>query len=197
MSRARFLAYCRRQSVVAGCASFLAGAAVVANALYFQPEQPLVMRSAASAADAPSADPLVRAVQAELSQRGAYEGPLDGLPGPQTREAIRAFEQEFGRAPTGEASEALLTLLRKPQTARNLETPQAVAAPPAPFDPQVAVVQSALSRSAYGPLKADGYFGPQTREAIVRFQADHALPATGTISDALIVELRAVGALED
>ena len=70
-------------------------------------------------------------------------------------------------------------------------------APPAAApDKQVAAVQDALAKAAYGPVRADGVFGRQTRDAIVRFQQDHGLPVTGDISDALVVELRAVGALD-
>lgn len=65
------------------------------------------------------------------------------------------------------------------------------------FDPLVAVVQTALARSAYGPLTADGVMGPATRDAIVRFQHDHDLPVTGEVSEALVLELRAYGALDD
>ena len=71
--------------------------------------------------------------------------------------------------------------------------PEIAAAEP---DERVAVVQDALARSAYGPLTADGVFGPQTRDAILRFQRDHGLPLTGAISDALVVELRAAGAID-
>jgi peptidoglycan hydrolase-like protein with peptidoglycan-binding domain len=64
-------------------------------------------------------------------------------------------------------------------------------------DPLVASVQSALALSAYGPLNADGVVGPDTREAIMRFQRDHNLPVTGEISDGLVIELRAAGAMHD
>jgi peptidoglycan hydrolase-like protein with peptidoglycan-binding domain len=67
--------------------------------------------------------------------------------------------------------------------------------PAAAGDVQIAAVQEALAKAAYGPLHADGFLGRQTREAIMRFQKDHDLPVTGDISDALIVELRAAGAL--
>jgi peptidoglycan hydrolase-like protein with peptidoglycan-binding domain len=61
----------------------------------------------------------------------------------------------------------------------------------------VAAVQRALAISAYGPLREDGILGPDTREAIIRFERDRGLPPTGEVSDRLIMELRAAGALED
>jgi peptidoglycan hydrolase-like protein with peptidoglycan-binding domain len=58
-------------------------------------------------------------------------------------------------------------------------------------------VQRALALAAYGPVGVDGFVGPQTREAIMRFQRDHNLPVTGEISDSLVIELRAAGALDE
>jgi peptidoglycan hydrolase-like protein with peptidoglycan-binding domain len=58
-------------------------------------------------------------------------------------------------------------------------------------------VQNALAVAAYGPLSTDGVIGPETRDAIKRFQRDHNLPVTGEISDSLVIELRATGAMRD
>ena len=74
--------------------------------------------------------------------------------------------------------------------------PAAAEAAPA-SDPLLATIQKALARAAYGPVEADGFMGPQTHDAIMRFQRDHNLPVTGEVSDALVVELRAAGALDD
>ena len=144
---------------------------------------------------------MVEAVQSALKSAGYYAGPVDGIAGMQTASAIRAFEQRNGMKETGRATPDLLDAIRstpsgfRPPTAAAPAEPAAAAAHAAP-DERVAAVQAALSRAAYGQVKADGVFGPQTREAIVRFQQDHGLPPTGEISDALVVELRAAGALE-
>lgn len=58
-------------------------------------------------------------------------------------------------------------------------------------------VQNALALSAYGPINADGVVGPETRTAIMRFERDHNLPVTGEISESLVLELRAAGAMTD
>ncbi len=125
---------------------------------------------------------------------------MDGIAGEQTRAAIAEYERKLGWAPTGAASRDLLTAIRAGAAAGSA-APDATAmgsieAAPAAPDRNVALVQEALAKAAYGPLRADGVFGRQTRDAIVRFQQDHGLPATGEISDALVVELRAVGALD-
>jgi peptidoglycan hydrolase-like protein with peptidoglycan-binding domain len=197
VSIGRMVRVLRRQSAIAGLGATLAAACVVGNALFLQPPaQSARSPLAAPAVQSPqfrAPDPLVRSVQAELAESGFYTGPLDGLAGRRTRDAILSFESAARLTRSGERSEALLASLRR---YRALGSPaQAAGAPGGSFDAQVAAVQAALSRSAYGPLRADGRFGPQTRDAIVRFQTDHALPVTGEISDALVVELRAVGAL--
>jgi peptidoglycan hydrolase-like protein with peptidoglycan-binding domain len=111
-----------------------------------------------------------------------------------------AFETAAGRRQTGEASLDLLAALRAAEASDATSLPKLAAGDaaeaPAP-DARVAAVQRALSIAAYGPLRADGVFGPQTRDAIARFQKDRGLPPTGEISDSLIVELRAAGALQD
>ena len=178
-------------------------AGIVANALFLQsgrhPAPLFSTRIVTTEPQVAHPDAMVEAVQSALKDAGYYAGPVDGIAGAQTASAIRAFEQRNGRRETGVAEPDLLEAIRAAPTAFRPPTNAApaadVAADAAP-DERVAAVQTALSRAAYGQIKADGVFGPQTRDAIIRFQQDHGLPATGEISDALVVELRAAGALE-
>lgn len=55
---------------------------------------------------------LIRQVQEGLARRGYDPGGADGIAGPKTRAAVRAYQSEAGLAADGEVSEALLTLLR-------------------------------------------------------------------------------------
>ncbi len=205
----------RRPQVLAGLLSLAVGAGIATNALFLQagphPSPFFFTRERQSQHVGQQPDELVRDVQGALLQVGYYSGPLDGIAGPQTRSAIEAFETQAGHAPSGEANLELLAEIREARrpdlspvsTRVSGPAEQAMLAPTSPAtapqtaqaDPLVASVQDALARSAYGPLTADGVAGPDTREAILRFQRDHNLPATGEVSDALVVELRAAGAL--
>ncbi|WP_193172326.1 peptidoglycan-binding protein [Nisaea nitritireducens] len=60
--------------------------------------------------DAPAA--IVAEIQGELARLGLYSGSIDGLMGPKTRAAIRAFEQSAGLEESGEATAVLLETLK-------------------------------------------------------------------------------------
>ncbi len=71
----------------------------------------LSARQPASRAPGPAAAPagrnLVRSIQKRLAARGYYSGAVDGDLGPQTREAIEAYERAHGRSSTGRATPRL------------------------------------------------------------------------------------------
>ncbi len=173
-------------------------AAIVANAAFLQSgRHPAPLFATRHAPELPARpDARVEAVQAALRDVGYYAGPVDGIAGEQTKAAIAAYERKLGWATTGAASRDLLTAIKADASAPPA-SPEAITIGSIAPDKQVAAVQDALAKAAYGPVRADGVFGRQTHEAIIRFQQDHGLPITGEISDALIVELRAAGALDD
>jgi hypothetical protein len=132
---------------------------------------------------APVMNPSVREAQAELGRRGFYDGPADGLMGPKTEAAIRAFETRSGLQQTGQTSPQLLNALRKQPVA------------PQPSE-RVAGVQRALNKLGFGPLQADGLMGDGTRTAIRRFEARRGLPQRGEITQAMVSELSAVSGMK-
>lgn len=213
---------------------------------------------------------LVQSLQQALKDRGLYQGAVDGIAGPATQDAIRAFEKQVGLVPTGEPSERLLAALKAlaartrqsalapgtqgasgseadaapaqpvqqvvaqpaPPAAAVTQTAsagarasstaavqstahpatgthsQAAAAKPAaqapattgsikpPSEPlaadgddRVQKIQRALIATGYGPLKADGRMDARTKEQIRRYEVAHGWPATGQISDRLILDL--------
>lgn len=120
---------------------------------------------------------LVREVQAELSRRGLYDGPADGVFGPKTEAAIFDFEIGAGLKPTGRPNPQVLAAMRASNQ------PSIVASP------RVAAVQRALEQLKFGPVTPDGVFGDATRAAIRRFEASRNLPQKGDITPALMRQL--------
>ncbi|MHA7772156.1 peptidoglycan-binding domain-containing protein [Roseibium sp. M-1] len=154
---------------------------------------------------------LVLDLQISLRKIGLYEGPLDGLNGPATERAIRAYERHASLPETGEATEALLALVTM-QGDAPLEAASSVPLPRAKpgtsgtvsrsvdeasaidvdTDPKLMKVQQVLADLGYGPLKADGLMGANTTAAIRRFEFDRGLPMTGELGPKVIERLEMV-----
>lgn len=187
--------------------ALLVGAAVFGNAVFLQqarhPAPLFATRADSAAAEARIDQALVTEIQRQLQARGLYRGEIDGIAGAETRLAIRTFERERGLPDRGEATDGFLaTLVTSPDVSLEKSAPRAASEQTEPHaeahaepDPRLAEVQAALSRAAYGPVNADGLFGPQTRDAIMRFQLDEGLPVTGKIDETLVDRLKAIGAL--
>ncbi|MDE1568495.1 peptidoglycan-binding domain-containing protein [Aquabacter sediminis] len=143
--------------------------------------------------------PLIADIQRELARRGFYDGPADGLTGPRTDAAIRAFEQAARLKVTGEPSDALLAQIRRSPVAASAAAQDATGSvrPPAdvPGSNRILAVQKTLAKLGYGPIKMDGKPGTETRLAIQRFERDRNLPASGEITDRLVRELSAVSGM--
>jgi peptidoglycan hydrolase-like protein with peptidoglycan-binding domain len=110
----------------------------VTSSLPFAPPAMRREEAAASKADAPMpARPraqIVSDIQRELSRRGFFDEPVDGVYGPKTDAAIRDFEQAAGIKGNSQPDEALLRLIAR-STTHAAPAPAVVTAParaPAP-----------------------------------------------------------------
>ncbi|HVW57173.1 MAG TPA: peptidoglycan-binding domain-containing protein [Rhizobiaceae bacterium] len=154
------------------------------------------------------------AVQAALTELKYYDGPIDGLMGPQTRSAVTDFQKASHLDVSGNIDSALLDKL-------NLSGPKPVAtnspgssAPPQP-QPRPVVdasltqsvphdgdddvtkrnirIQAGLKAFGNNDMKLDGVIGPRTKAAIKEFQSLFGLPVTGEPDDRLLAKMRQVG----
>lgn len=225
---------------------------------------------------APASTSLVRDLQMALKDRGFYRGAVDGVMGPVTADAIRAFEKATNLLETGLPTEGLLQAAYSRRigappppmpiaTPQPVETPIPTETPPAPLataEPEpparqtvaialprprpsttpattptapsttataraittktidvrpaaplatpaaakptapvgldqmrVSRVQRALDKLGYGPVQASGKLGSETTSAVKRFQLDRGMTPTGEITDRLMFELIASGAV--
>ncbi|MEM7254521.1 MAG: peptidoglycan-binding protein [Pseudomonadota bacterium] len=132
---------------------------------------------------APSAE-LVADVQSMLVDLGYSPGPVDGILGPRTLNAIRAYQQTNRLVPDGRATYPLAAHMRaRRQTSPEIET--------YPGDQDVAMVQKALTLLGYDPGPIDGRSGRQTVAAINTFQRREGMRIGDGISVALMDRLRA------
>jgi peptidoglycan hydrolase-like protein with peptidoglycan-binding domain len=128
----------------------------------------------------------LRQVQQRLKALGYDPGPIDGRPGPGTREAIRRYQRSLDRPETGELTPELLTRLT-------------AADPPAEGDAATAElstaeliseIQARLNSLGYNAGPTDGQPGPRTESSIRSAQRHLGLPETGRPSRQLLERLR-------
>ncbi len=201
----------RRLRVVPLAAWTLTGimsAAIAGNALFWQaaPER-LAQASVDPVAEIPGDlaptgartiqlkfDPVVEAVQRELMSAGYYKGPVDGVNGRKTRQAVSAYQQAMGLEPDGNATSDLAEHIRftREVSEASLFTGTVAAAPDAEQRAAIRRVQTGLAELAYSPGEINGELTRETRDAIIAFQRDHKLPETGEVTDDLIAELAKV-----
>jgi peptidoglycan hydrolase-like protein with peptidoglycan-binding domain len=88
---------------------------------------PPALRSSDGSAVGATDHSLVADIQQGLKDFGYYRGEVDGLDGPQTSQAILAFERAFRLTPTGEPSNNVLLAIRsvRPKTSLNGAAPVA------------------------------------------------------------------------
>lgn len=184
-----------------------------------------VMRPQDAEAPGPSST-LVRDAQAALAAAGMYEGEIDGLYGPKTRDAILAFEKIARLEPTGQVSLALtrqISAFRKETSAasaKSVAPPQPASAGPVEIasrtaadardEPRplsvsmdevrdtalVARIQIGLINFGEPGISVDGTMGERTELAIRRFQTRYGLPVNGKADETLLRKMEQIGALK-
>jgi peptidoglycan hydrolase-like protein with peptidoglycan-binding domain len=145
----------------------------------------------------------VRTLQQALSSAGIHvPGGVDGIFGPGTASAVRAYQHSRGLTVTGRGDAATLNAL-----ARHAPAVTAPSSPPRPHRPHrphpgagvlargatgdaVRELQAALMRAGITvPGGADGVFGPATEAALKTYQRRVGLPATGRANAATMNRL--------
>jgi peptidoglycan hydrolase-like protein with peptidoglycan-binding domain len=112
-------------------------------------------------------------VQKRLQAAGFYSGPIDGMPGPQTKAALRQYQAKHGLPATGELDDA---------TRKALGVTEVPEAPDR--EARLQQVQKRLQVAGFYTGLVDGVPGPETRTALRQYQVKHGLPATGELDEA-------------
>jgi peptidoglycan hydrolase-like protein with peptidoglycan-binding domain len=144
--------------------------------------------------EAPQADPVVRDIQSALQDMAMYDGSVDGVAGPKTLAAIRAFQRRAGLEPNGKAGAPLLDAIRTASVpAPGLKVVKAKPGAQQPLASEsgaassdVVKIQAALKRLGYEGIEPDGIAGTKTREAVRAFQTKLKMTVTGEPDAALL-----------
>jgi peptidoglycan hydrolase-like protein with peptidoglycan-binding domain len=146
-------------------------------------------------------------IQSALASLKLYDGTIDGLPGPKTREAIASFQQQAGLEPTGEVDPLLVDAIRtasipiskvplpraKQQAAEPLPDAAVVGEDAALSDAKIRKLQAGLKAFGNDGIDIDGKIGSKTKQAILEFQGLFKLPATGEADQATLEKLQEIG----
>ncbi|WP_127596684.1 peptidoglycan-binding protein [Nitratireductor alexandrii] len=173
------------------------------------PPSPDVTASVPAPAPAPApaaGDPVVRKVQETLARLNLYDGDVDGLSGPLTKQAIAAYQKTIGLAVDGEISDALLHQIEGPLAEKKIAALPAPAPRPksrhaAPVedgsaqlgDADIVKIQAGLRAFGHDGIDLDGIVGDQTSSAIREFQSLFGLPVTGQPDAQLLVKMTEIG----
>lgn len=151
------------------------------------------------------ADPVVAEVQEILRDLRLYDGPVDGIPGSRTRDAIRNYQRVVGLEQNGAMDETLLSHLGARSAAAAAPVPlprpepgataSIVPAPAAQADGDTTVsrIQSGLRAFGNRHIEIDGIAGAQTTAAIREFQALFGLAETGNPDAAVLTKMQELG----
>lgn len=125
-------------------------------------------------------------LQAALRVRGLYLGPIDGVAGPMTVRAVKAFQHKRGLTVDGIAGRRTRNALGRlggPLFGRRTLRPRMVG-----WD--VSVLQFLLTRRGVRIGVIDGHFGPETSRAVRRYQRHARLSADGIAGPRTMQALR-------
>jgi len=124
---------------------------------------------------------LVRTVQAELSDLGYNGGPADGVYGPSTRSAVRAYQADNKLPVTGEVTQSLLVHMQEHGSMNNAQREQRDMA---------LAVEEELARRGYNTGQVDGVVDTATQTAIRTYQSDAGVTIDGKVDAELLASLR-------
>lgn len=142
-------------------------------------------------------DPVVKRVQSVLRDLDLYDGPVDGLSGPNTRKAIEAYRRTLGLPVTGDIDQQLVEHLGVQTASTGVSSEPRPGPGPRPAsvtgDQLVRNIQAGLKAFGNDGIELDGVVGTRTKEAIREFQSLFGLEVTGEPDEALYAKMQEIG----
>lgn len=137
---------------------------------------------------------VVRDLQRSLNQKGYGAGPVDGVLGSSTRTALERFQRDNSLPGAGQIDRRTLAALGITGVTAQAEPEPIIAPPGQTMAPKmVQDVQSELQRLGYDVGRVDGVWGKRTQQALMEFQRDRNLVASGRIDGQTLAALEAGG----
>ncbi|MDL9978385.1 peptidoglycan-binding domain-containing protein [Microbacterium sp. ASV49] len=119
------------------------------------------------------------ALQQDLATAGFYTGPIDGIYGPMTVDAVRNLQQAANLPVTGTVDKATAAALQNDLVAKGDSAAQASVA-------STAALQQTLKLVGYWDGPVDGVWTPELTKALQSFQTALGVEPTGTVDAATV-----------
>ena len=137
----------------------------------------------------------VRKLQGRLAELGYYSGGVDGIYGNTTVDAVKAFQRNNGLSGDGQAGSQTQSKLysatakyaSNPVTTANPEQTRSLSVGMSGND--VYALQQRLIELRYLTGVADGFFGEETKTALIEFQKNNGLTADGNAGASTLKKL--------
>jgi peptidoglycan hydrolase-like protein with peptidoglycan-binding domain len=130
-------------------------------------------------------------LQTSLQTAELYDGPIDGIYGPVTADAVEALQEASNLPVTGYVDRATADALDAAVAAAGVQEGVETFT-------QATAVQTTLKLAGYWPGEIDGVWSPELTEALMAMQTDLGVPATGVVDPAtLSAVIEAVAAAQE
>ncbi len=148
----------------------------------------------------------VKALQQDLRQLGFFNRPITSYFGSETQQAVIRFQQSHGISAIGvvgprttEAISVSLNQIQRPVSDYPIQPPEGIggdnlpnALNPGAAGAEVTELQQSLRRLGYFNSNPTGYFGPSTKDAVVRFQQANGIIPNGIADSQTLAAISAV-----
>lgn len=148
----------------------------------------------------------LKRVQSALADLGLYKGALDGLAGPQTKDAIENYQRIVGVEATGGINAELLQHLGLVPARPSAGTPSPAPRPQGTRVAEVSAdaglsvshtqtrkIQAGLRAFGNDGIEIDGVAGADTQTALREFQSLFGLQVTGEPNAEVLAKMKAIG----
>ena len=126
----------------------------------------------------------IATLQAQLNKKGCNVGTVDGIAGPATYNAVISFQNKNGLTADGQVGTATWDILFNNVSGGVSYNRILKVTSPLMQGDDVKVVQNKLNSLGYNSGTADGYYGNDTKNAVVKFQSDRGLTTDGEVGPA-------------
>ena len=126
----------------------------------------------------------IATIQAQLNKKGCSVGTVDGIAGPATYNAVISFQNKNGLTADGQVGTATWDILFNNVSGGVSYNRILKVTSPLMQGDDVKVVQNKLNSLGYNCGTADGYYGNDTKNAVVKFQSNRGLTTDGEVGPA-------------